>query len=72
MFLSTKYVLLYTGAGLATGFVARGDKTAAMVGMGLAALVGFSFGLNYAIVSAIEFGVGFGIAVIIRGNKSKG
>lgn len=69
MFLSAKYVLLYTGAGLATGFITKGDKAAVLVGMGIAALAGASFGLNYAIVSAIEFAVGFGIAVMLQGNK---
>lgn len=70
MFLSAKYILLYTGVGIASGFIAKGDRTAALVGIGISALLGFSFELNYAIVSAIEFGVGFGIAVIIRGFKS--
>ncbi len=69
MFLSAKYILLYTGAGFVTGFIAKADKTTVLVGMGLAALAGSSFGLGYAIVSAIEFGVGFGIAVMIQSKK---
>lgn len=69
MFLSAKYVLLYTGAGLVTGFVSKGDKAAVLVGMGIAALVGASFGLSYAIVSAIEFGVGFGVSLMFQSNK---
>jgi hypothetical protein len=70
MILSAKYIILYTGAGLATGFVAKRDKTAMLVGMGIAAMIGASFGINYAILSAIEFAVGFEIAVMLqRDNK---
>lgn len=69
MFLSMKYVLLYTGVGLATGYVSKGDKTAALVGMGVAALAGFSFGLSYALLSAIEFGIGFGIFCMFGAEK---
>lgn len=70
MFLSAKYVILYTGAGLATGYISKGDKAVGLIGLGLAAMAGYSFGMSYAIVSAIEFGVGLGIAAIIRGNKT--
>ena len=71
MFLSAKYILLYTGAGLATGFFTKADKTTILVGMGIAALAGSSFGVGYAIVSAVEFGVGFGVAVMLNRSKNK-
>jgi hypothetical protein len=69
MFLSAKYVVLYAGAGMVTGFVSKGNKTAMWVGMGIAALVGASFGLGYAAVSAIEFTVGFGVSLMFQSNK---
>ena len=71
MFLSAKYIVLYCGAGLATGFVSKGNKTAALVGMGIAALIGSRFGLSYAIISAIEFAVGFGIALMFQPNNKR-
>lgn len=69
MYISLKYLILYCGAGLATGYFSKGDKTALLVGMGIAALLGTSFGVSYAIVSGIEFAVGFGVAVVLRGDK---
>jgi hypothetical protein len=71
MYLSLKYVILYTGAGLATGYLSKGDKTAALVGMGLAALAGSDFGVSYAILSLVEFGAGFGLSLMFgSGTKS--
>lgn len=69
MYITAKYVLLYTGAGIATGYLTEGDKSAALMGLGIAAIFGYSFGLDYAIVSAIEFGVGLTLAAFFRGNK---
>jgi hypothetical protein len=69
MILSAKYILLYTGAGLVTGFIAKRNKTALLVGMGIAALIGASFSVSYAILSAIEFAVGFGITVMLQRNN---
>lgn len=71
MFLSATYIVLYTGAGLATGFFTKADKTTILVGMVLAAIAGGSFGVSYAIVSAIEFGVGIGVAVMLQGGKGE-
>ena len=62
MYISTKYVILYVEAGVATGWFSRGDRTASLIGLGVAALIGASFGISYALVSAIEFGIGLGLA----------
>ena len=70
MYFSAKYVILYTGAGLAFGYISEGDKKVGLIGLGLAALAGYSFGTDYAIVSAIEFGVGLGIAALIRSSRN--
>ena len=69
MILSAKYIIIYTGAGLVTGFIAKKDKTALLVGMGIAAMIGASFNISYAILSAIEFAVGFGIAAMVQRDK---
>ncbi len=71
MYLSAKYVILYAGSGLATGWISKGAKTPLLVGMGISALVGASFGIGYAVVSAIEFGVGFGVAAMLLDKKKK-
>jgi hypothetical protein len=62
MFISMKYVILYVGAGTATGWFSKGDRTASLIGLGIAALLGTSFGISYALISAIEFGIGLGLA----------
>ena len=69
MFLSAKYLLLYTGAELFTGFATKGAKGVVLIGMAIAALIGANFGLHYAIISAIEFGVGFAVALLFQNNK---
>lgn len=69
MYISLKYVILYVGAGVATGWFSKGDRTACLVGAGIAALIGASFGISYAILSAIEFGVGLGLASMFRKNR---
>lgn len=66
MFISMKYVILYVGAGAATGWFSKGDRTASLIGLGVAALIGASFGISYALVSAIEFGIGLGLATLLR------
>ena len=66
MYISMKYVILYVGAGAATGWFAKGDRTASLIGLGVAALIGASFGISYALISAIEFGIGLGVATLLR------
>ncbi len=66
MFISMKYVILYVGAGAATGWFSKGDRTASLIGLGIAALLGASFGISYALISAIEFGIGLGLAAMLR------
>lgn len=69
MYISMKYVILYVGAGAATGWFSKGDRTASLIGLGVSALIGASFGISYALISAIEFGIGLGLAAMIRKNK---
>lgn len=69
MFISMKYVILYVGAGAATGFFSKGDRTVSLIGLGVAALIGASFGISYALISAIEFGIGLGLASILQKSK---
>jgi hypothetical protein len=69
MYISMKYVILYLGAGAATGWFSKGDRTASLIGLGVAALIGASFGISYAFVSAIEFGIGLGLSAMLRKNK---
>ena len=69
MYISMKYVILYVGAGAATGWFSKGDRTASLVGLGVAALIGASFGISYALISAIEFGICLGLAAMLRKNK---
>lgn len=66
MYISMKYVVLYVGAGAATGWFSKGDRTVSLIGLGVAALIGASFGISYALVSAIEFGIGLGLATMLR------
>ncbi len=66
MYISMKYVVLYVGAGAVTGWFSKGDRTASLIGLGVAALIGASFGISYALVSAIEFGIGLGLATMLR------
>ena len=65
MYISVKYIILYVGAGVATGILSKGDKNAALIGLGVSALVGSSFGLSYALLSAIEFGIGLALARLL-------
>ena len=65
MYISFKYIILYVGAGVATGILSKGDKNAALIGLGVSALVGASFGLSYALLSAIEFGIGLTLARLL-------
>lgn len=69
MFISMKYVVMYVGAGAITGWLSKGDKTAAYVGLGIAALIGMSFGITYAVLSAIEFGIGLGAVALLRNKE---
>ena len=69
MYISMKYVILYVGAGAATGWFSTGDRTASLSGLGVAALIGASFGISYALISAIEFGIGLGLAALLRKRK---
>lgn len=69
MYISLKYVILYVGAGTVTGLLSKGDRTANLIGLGVAALIGASFGISYAILSAIEFGIGLGLAAMFQKNK---
>ena len=69
MYISMKYVILYVGAGAATAWFSKGDRTASLIGLGVAALIGASFGISYALVSAIEFGIGLGLAAMLRKKK---
>ncbi len=65
MYISGKYIILYVGAGVATGILSKGDNNAALIGLGVSALVGASFGLSYALLSAIEFGIGLALARLL-------
>lgn len=65
MYISGKYIILYVGAGVATGILSKGDKKAALIGLGVSALVGASFGLSYALLSAIEFGIGLALTRLL-------
>ena len=69
MYVSMKYLILYIGAGVATGWLTKGDRTASLVGIGVAALIGASFGMSYAVLSAIEFAVGLGVAKLMRNRR---
>ncbi len=69
MYISMKYVILYVGAGAATGWFSKGDRTASLIGLGVAALIGASCGISYALISAIEFGIGLGLAALLRKRK---
>ena len=69
MYISMKYVILYVGAGAATGWFSKGDRTASLIGLGVAALIGASFGISYALISAIECGIGLGLAALLRKRK---
>ena len=59
MFISIKYVIFYTCVGGVVGYIADRDKRVGIAGAILSALMGATFGVEYAILSAIEFGVGF-------------
>ncbi len=66
MYISLKYVIFYTCVGGVAGFIGEGDKRVAGVGVILAAMMGYSFGIDYAILSAIEFSVGFALGSILK------
>lgn len=66
MFISLKYVIFYTCVGVGVGYIADGDKRVAIAGAILSAMMGMTFGFNYAILTAIEFGVGFFIGSVMK------
>jgi hypothetical protein len=59
MYISLKYVIFYTCVGGVVGYFSDGEKKVGIAGAVLSALMGASFGVGYAVLSAIEFGVGF-------------
>lgn len=69
MYISLKYVIFYTAAGGVVGYIGDSDKRILAIGAGLAAVFGYSFGIDYALLSAIEFAVGFFVGGIIKKNK---
>jgi hypothetical protein len=69
MYISMKYIVLYVGAGVATGWLSKGNRTTSLFGVCIAGLIGFSFGISYAILSAVEFAVGLGIAQMLNKDK---
>lgn len=69
MYISMKYVVLYVGAGAATGWLTKGDRTASLIGLGISALIGASFDVSYAVISAIEFGIGLGLVKMLWKDK---
>ena len=71
MFISLKYVIFYTCVGVGVGYIADGDKRVAIAGAILSAMMGISFGFNYAILTAIEFGVGFFIGSVLKEKNKK-
>ncbi len=70
MYISLKYVAFYTCTGGLVGYIAAGDKRVLAISAGLAAMMGYSFGIDYAILSAIEFGVGFAVGAFLK-NKTE-
>jgi hypothetical protein len=66
MFISLKYVIFYTCVGIGVGYIADGDKRVAIAGAILSAMVGMTFGFSYAILTAVEFGVGFFIGSVLK------
>lgn len=70
MFISMKYVILYVGADVATGWFSKGDRNASLIGLGIAALIGACFGISYAVISAIEFAIGLGLSSMLRKSKA--
>jgi uncharacterized membrane protein (UPF0136 family) len=66
MYISLKYVIFYTCVGGIVGYFADGDKRVAIAGAILSALMGATFGIEYAIISAVEFGVGFFLGSIFK------
>jgi uncharacterized membrane protein len=69
MYISLKYIVFYTVAGGLIGYIGDGDKRILAIGACLAAILGFSFGFDYAILSAIEYALGFYVGGIIKNNK---
>jgi len=69
MYLSGKYIVLYVGAGVATGYFSKGDRNTALIGLGISALIGASFGIGYALISSIEFAIGLGLASVLLKKK---
>ena len=69
MYISLTYVAFFTCTGGVVGYIAEGDKRVLAISAGLAAMMGYSFGIDYAILSAIEFGVGFAVGSILK-NKT--
>ena len=66
MTITLKYVILYVISGGVTGALSEGNKNIAIVCTVIAALFGSKVGLEYAILSALEFYVGFFIGDKIR------
>ncbi len=72
MFISLKYVAFYTCTGGVVGYIAEGDKRVVAIGAVLAAMMGYSFGVDYAILRAIEFAAGFAVGAILKSkNENK-
>lgn len=69
MYISLKYVVFYTVAGGLIGYIGDGDKRILGIGACLAAILGFSFGFDYAILSAIEYALGFYVGSKVKKNK---
>ena len=62
MYISGKYLILYVSAGLIVGLTTKNHKKISLIGIGISALIGASFNIAYAFISAIEFAIGLGLA----------
>ena len=71
MYISVKYVIFYTCVGGAVGYIADGDKKVLVAGAILSALLGSKYGEIYAVLSAIEFGIGFVFGTFISNKKNE-
>ena len=70
MYISIKYFIFYTCVGFAVGNIAKKDKKVLIAGAILSAMMGLKFGEEYAILSSLEFCLGFLFSNLIN-NKNE-
>lgn len=64
-----QYIILYIGSGADSCRFSKEDRTPSLIWLGVGAIIVAYIGISYALVSAIEFGMGIGLTAMLWKSK---